>query len=66
MTLFENIIEQMKEMRIMEKRPKALRVDRASLAALANQTGWPELFLPGAQLLGLAIEVEARPNFEVV
>lgn len=56
----------MEEMHAMAKRPRALRCDRASLEALASESGLLEALIPGARLFGLTIEIDTKPNFEVV
>lgn len=66
MTLPQNVLAQMEEMHAMAKRPRALRCDRASLEALASESGLPEALIPGAHLFGLTIEIDTEPNFEVV
>lgn len=66
MTLLQNVLAQMAEMHAMAKRPKALRCDRASLEALAHESKLPEMLIPGARLFGLTIEIDTKPNFEVV
>ena len=67
MSLFNNIIEQRKQILLAGKRPRVLRCDLDSLDALAKElSGSGLLLIPGEKILGLTIEYSPEPNFEVV
>jgi hypothetical protein len=66
MTRRQNVLAQIAEMEMMYKRPRALLCDRESLEALARENEFIGLMLPNARLFGLSIEIDPKPNFEVV
>jgi hypothetical protein len=66
MTLLENVLAQILEMEMMYKRPRALLCDRDSLEALARENEFVGLMLPNTRVLGLSIEIDSKPNFDVV
>jgi len=66
MTLLENVMAQIAEMEMMGKRARALRCDHDSLTALIYETKMPEIALKGARFFGLIIELDSKPNFDVV
>jgi hypothetical protein len=66
MTLLQNVLAQIAEMEMMYKRPRALLCDRDSLEALARENELVGFTLPNARVLGLSIEIDSEPNFDVV
>jgi hypothetical protein len=66
MTLLQNVLAQMAEMEMMHQKPRALLCDRNSLEALARESGFIEVMLPNVRLFGLSIEMDTKPNFDVV
>jgi len=66
MTLLQNVLAQIAQMEMIQKRPRALRCDWESLKALERENKFVGLALPNARLFGLTIEIDSKPNFDVV
>lgn len=69
--LAENVLAQMTQIRMMNRKPKALRCDVNSFDCLIDEIGAGATIFPVApagnvRIYGLEVEITSEPNFEVV
>lgn len=69
MTLADNVLQQIEQVRMMNRKPTVFRCDSVSFDCLLDELR-PNLRFPSTdgelRIFGLSIEITQEPNFEVV